>query len=220
MKSVIFDFNGTLFWDSQLHIDTWREYSKKLREVPFSDEEMLKYMFGHTNEDIVEYAIGKKPDKALVDKIASEKEAEYRQMCLNRPEEFHLAPHAEEFLDYLKSKNIPINIATMSEWCNVEFYIKEFNLERWFDIDKIAYSDGTLPGKPAPDIYLLAAKNIGVDMKECTVFEDAIAGIESAQRAGAGEIIAVASREPLEYYKDLKSVSKIITDFDQVCINI
>ena len=73
MKSVIFDFNGTLFWDSQLHIDTRREYSKKLREVPFSDEEMLKYMFGHTNEDIVEYAIGKKPDKALVDRVASEK---------------------------------------------------------------------------------------------------------------------------------------------------
>ena len=219
MKSVIFDFNGTLFWDSQLHIDTWREYSKKLRDVPFSDEEMLKYMFGHTNEDIVEYAIGKKPDKALVDKVAAEKEAEYRQMCLNRPDEFHLAPHAEEFLDYLKAKNIPINIATMSEWCNVEFYIKEFHLERWFDLDKIAYSDGTLPGKPAPDIYLLAAKNIGVEMKDCTVFEDAIAGIESARSAGAGEIIAVASREPVEYYKNLP-VSQIITDFDQVCINV
>lgn len=219
MKSVIFDFNGTLFWDSQLHIDTWREYSKKLRNVPFSDDEMLKYMFGHTNEDIVEYAIGKKPDKALVDKVASEKEAVYRQMCLDRPDEFHLAPHAEEFLDYLKSKNIPINIATMSEWCNVEFYIKEFHLERWFDLDKIAYSDGTLPGKPAPDIYLLAAKNIGVEMKDCTVFEDAIAGIESAKSAGAGEIIAVASREPIEYYKNLP-VSQIITDFDQVCINV
>ena len=56
-------------------------------------------------------------------------------------------------------------------------------------------------------------------MKDCTVFEDAIAGIESAKSAGAGEIIAVASREPVEYYKNLP-VSQIITDFNQVCINV
>ena len=220
MKGVIFDFNGTLFWDSQLHIDTWREYSKKLRKEPFSDEEMLKYMFGHTNEDIVEYAIGKKPDKELVERVASEKEAEYRRMCLERPEEFHLAPNAVKYLDYLKENNIPMTIATMSEWCNVEFYIKEFELARWFDLDKIAYSDGTIPGKPAPDIYLIAAKNIGLDMKDCLVFEDAYAGLEAAHSAGAGEIIAVASREPLEYYRNLSYISKIITDFDQVCINV
>ena len=220
MKGVIFDFNGTLFWDSQLHMDTWREYSKKLRKTPFSDEEMLKYMFGHTNEDIVEYALGRKPDKELVEKIAAEKEAEYREMCLKHPEEFHLAPNAEKYLDYLKDNNIPRTIATMSEWCNVEFYIKEFNLARWFDVEKIAYSDGTLPGKPAPDIYLLAAKNIGLDMKDCLVFEDAVAGLESAHRAGAGEIIAVASREPFEYYADIPYISKVITDFNQVCTSI
>ena len=219
MKSVIFDFNGTLFWDSQLHMDTWREYSKKLRTTPFSDEEMLKYMFGHTNEDIVEYAIGKKPDKSFLGKVASEKEAQYRKMCLEKPEDFHLEKKIKKFLDYLKTNNIPMNIATMSEWCNVEFYIKEFKLARWFDVDKIAYSDGNLPGKPAPDIYLLAAKNIGVDIKECTVFEDAIAGLESAHNAGAGEIIAVASREPISYYENINYISKIITDFHQIIPN-
>ena len=50
---------------------------------------------------------------------------------------------SQEFLDYLKENNIPRAIATMSEWDNVEFYIKEFRLEKWFDIDKIVYSDGT-----------------------------------------------------------------------------
>ena len=219
LKGVIFDFNGTLFWDSKLHFEAWRIYSEKLTGTPFSDEEMLEHMFGHTNEDILTYALGKKPDKELLDKYAYEKEAYYRQMCLEKPEDFKLAPHAEDFLDYLKSNNVPMAIATMSEWCNVEFYIKEFNLEKWFDLDNIVYSDGTVPGKPAPDIYLIAAKKLNLDPKDCTVFEDAVAGLTSAHKAGIGEIIAVASNEPTEYYKNIPFISQIITDFDQVlCI--
>ena len=180
---------------------------------------MLEHMFGHTNEDILTYALGKKPDKELLDKYAYEKEAYYRQMCLDMPKDFKLAPHAEDFLDNLKSNNVPMAIATMSEWCNVEFYIKEFKLEKWFDLDKIVYSDGTIPGKPAPDIYLIAAKKLNLDPKDCTVFEDAVAGLTSAHKAGIGEIIAVASNEPIEYYKNIPFISRIITDFDQVlCI--
>ncbi len=219
LKGVIFDFNGTLFWDSMLHFIAWRVYSKMLTGKPFSDEEMLKYMFGHTNEDILTYALGKKPSKEQLDKYASEKEAYYRKMCLEKPEDFKLAPHAEDFLDYLRSNNVPMAIATMSEWCNVEFYIKEFKLEKWFDLDKIVYSDGTIPGKPAPDIYLIAAKKLNLDPKDCTVFEDAVAGLTSAHKAGIGEIIAVASNEPIEYYKNIPYISQIITDFNQVlCI--
>ena len=220
MKGIIFDFNGTLFWDSQLHLDAWREFSAKIRKTPFTDEEMLKYMFGRTNEDIRAYAIGKKPDKELVERLGQEKEAYYRDMCLKKPEEFKLAPNAVEFLDYLKSNNIPMTIATMSEWCNMEFYIKEFKLEKWFDIEKIVYSTGKIPGKPAPDIYLIAAKNLGLDPKDCVVIEDALSGIEAARRAGIGKIIAIASREPVEFYKDVKCLSGIITDFDQFDRNI
>ncbi len=216
MKGVIFDFNGTLFWDSQLHLDAWREYSAKLRGTPFTDDEMLKYMFGRTNEDIITYAIGKKPDSALVEKYAQEKEAAYRAVCLENPEEFKLADGVIEFLDYLKANNVPRTIATMSEWCNVEFYIKEFNLAKWFDLDKIVYSNGKIPGKPAPDIYQIAAQNLGLEPKDCVVFEDALSGIEAARAAGIGEIIAVASREPVEFYKDIECVSKIITGFRQI----
>ena len=67
-KGIIFDFNGTLFWDSKMHLEAWREYSKKLRSYPFTDDEMRKYMFGRTNEDIVKYLIGKQPSKELVEK--------------------------------------------------------------------------------------------------------------------------------------------------------
>lgn len=213
MQGIIFDFNGTLYWDSQLHYDAWREFSKILRGTEFTDEEMRDKMFGHTNEDIIEYAIGKKPTKEMVAKYAYEKESLYRKRCLLDPENFKLAPGAIEFLDFLKANNIPRTIATMSEWDNVEFYIKEFHLEKWFDIDKIVYSDGTIPGKPAPDIFMIAADKIGLHPKDCVVVEDAIAGINSAKSAGIGKIIAIATLEPIEFYEQIDGVESIIKNF-------
>lgn len=211
-NGIIFDFNGTLFWDSELHMEAWREFSRRLRGTSFSDEEMLKYMFGRTNEDIIAYAIGKRPSPELVEKFAVEKEQVYRDMCKKHPEIFKLAPFAEEFLNYLKESNIPRTIATMSEKENVDFYIKEFHLEKWFDVEKIVYSDGIIPGKPAPDIYLIAAKRLGLDPKNCIVVEDAISGINAAKNAGIGKVVAIASMENPDFYYDL-GVDLIITDF-------
>lgn len=216
MKGIIFDFNGTLYWDSQLHYDAWREFSKILRGKAFSDEEMRDKMFGHTNADIIEYAIGKKPSEEMVEKYAKEKESLYRKRCLLDRESFKLAPGAVRFLDFLKENNIPRTIATMSEWDNVEFYIKEFNLAKWFDLDKIVYSNGKIPGKPAPDIFLIAAERLGLEPKDCVVVEDAIAGIKSAQSAGIGKILAIASLEPIEFYKKIDCVDMIIKNFDEL----
>ena len=139
----------------------------------------------------------------------------HRERCLQEPENFELAPGAIELLDYLKENNIPRTIATMSEWDNVEFYIKNFHLEKWFDIDKIVYSDGTIPGKPAPDIFLIASQKLGLEPKECVVIEDAIAGINSAKSAGIGKIVAIASLEPIEFYKNMDGLTQIIKNFDE-----
>ena len=94
-----------------------------------------------------------------------------------------------------------------------DFYIKEFNLEKWFDIDKIVYSDGTIKGKPAPDIYEIAAGKLGLKPQECVVVEDAVSGIEAARAAGIGKIVAIASMESPDLYKDIPAVSLIIKDF-------
>jgi len=214
-KGIIFDFNGTLFWDSHLHKETWRMYSKKLRGTEFTDEEMLKYMFGRTNEQIIEYAIGKKPTPEMVEKYGQEKEALYRQMCLDDPENFHMAQGVEDFLEYLKENNIPRTIATMSDKVNVDFYIKHFNLAKWFDIDKIVYANGIIPSKPAPDIYEIAAKNLNLNPKDCIVVEDAISGIESANSAGIGKIVAICSEESPTLYQSIPCVSAIINSFDE-----
>ena len=75
VKGIIFDFNGTLFQDSKLHEEAWRDYSARLRGTAFSDEEMYKYMFGRSNEEIITYAIGRKPTPQECLKWANEKEA-------------------------------------------------------------------------------------------------------------------------------------------------
>lgn len=212
-KGIIFDFNGTLYWDSAKHKQAWREYSKKLRGTPFSDEEMIKYMFGRTNEQIIRYAISKQPTPQMVEELGEEKEALYRQMCLDDAENFHLADGVVEFLDFLKENNIPRTIATMSDKNNVDFYIEHFNLANWFDIDKIVYSDGIIPGKPAPDIYEIAAKNLGLSPKDCIVVEDAVSGIDSAKAAGIGKIIAICSEESPELYEKIPAVTGIIKSF-------
>lgn len=212
-KGIIFDFNGTLFWDSQKHYDAWYEMSKKLRGTPFSDEEMIHHMFGRTNENILTYALGRKPSKEEVEKYSVEKELIYLEMCKKDEKNTKLADGVEDFLDYLCKNEIPHTIATMSEKINVDFYIDVFKLEKWFDLDKIVYSDGKIPGKPAPDIYLIAAKNIEVEPKNCTVFEDAISGIRAAESAGIGRIIAVASKESPDLYEKIECVNEIITDF-------
>ncbi len=216
MQGIIFDFNGTLFFDSQLHYDAWRIYSKKLRGYEFTDDEMRTKMFGRTNADIIEYAIGEKPTAEMVEKLGKEKEAMYREMCKKNPECLVLSPGAENFLNYLKSRNIPRTIATMSEWDNVEFYIKEFKLEKWFDLDKIVYSNGKIPGKPAPDIYQIAARNINLSPKDCIVIEDAISGINAANSAGIGMIIAIASVESDNFYKNIPCVKQVIHNFDEI----
>ncbi len=219
-RGIIFDFNGTLFWDSEKHQEAWREFSKRLRKNAFTDDEMREYMFGRTNEDIIKYLIGKQPTKEMVENFAKEKEAVYRDMCHDDAQNTVLAPGAIEFLDYLVAKNIPHTIATMSEKDNVDFYIEEFNLARWFDLSKIVYADGSIPGKPAPDIYIKAAKNLELNPKDCIVAEDAVSGIESARAAGIGKIIAIASMESVDFYKNIPAVSQIITNFDEVDRNI
>ena len=212
-KGIIFDFNGTLFLDSEKHMEAWRAFSKELRGTAFSDEEMRDHMFGGTNEDIIAYAIGRKPDKTLVEKYTAEKEAIYRQMCRDDKEHFVLTDGAVELLDYLKLRNIPRTIATMSEKVNVDFFIQGFHLEKWFDLDKIVYDNGKIPGKPAPDIYEIAAENIGLPPAECIVVEDAVSGIAAAKNAGAGKIIAIGPEENHNFLMSLDGVSETITNF-------
>ena len=214
IKGIIFDFNGTLFQDSILHEDAWREYSAKLRWTPFSDEEMHKYMFGRSNEEIITYAKGRKPTHEECLKWANEKEALYREMVLANPENIHLVDGAEEFFDFVCKNNIPHTIATGSEKTNVDFFVKTFNLEKWFDVDKIVYDDYKIAGKPDPAIYLKALEILNLNPAETLVFEDSYSGITAANNAKIGRIVAINDNPENFVHKD--KVYKVVRNFKEI----
>ena len=84
-------------------------------------------------------------------------------------------------------------------------------------MDKCAFTDGTFKGKPNPDIYLIAAKKIGVDIKKCIVFEDTKSGVKSGYTAGAKVIGMLAGRKAEDIWK-FEKVVDVINDFTEVNI--
>ena len=125
---------------------------------------------------------------------------------------------AKNFFEELKKNKIPYTIATSSNKLNVELYFEKFGLSQWFDFDKITFTDGTFKGKPNPDIYLIAAKKLGVDIKKCIVFEDTKNGVKSAYTAGA-TVIGMTSGKPSDEVWKYEKVVDVINDFTEVNID-
>ena len=190
-KGFIFDFNGTLFFDSRLHIRCFREYALKYGFKVLSDEYVVANILGKANDLIVRDNYNKDATDEDIAAFNDEKEGFYRELCRRSPEDMHLIKGACELLDFLKENSIPYCIATGSDIDNVNFYLHEMGIDRWFTLDNIVYCDGSFPCKPSPDIYLRAAKCIGLDPSECVVFEDGTSGMLAAHRAGVKNIIAL-----------------------------
>lgn len=215
--AVIFDFNGTLFFDTEKHITAWEKYAEKIVGRPLTADENAAIM-GRSNQFILKFLLGRMPTDDELSLMGEEKEAVYREMCLNDEKSFHLAKGAEELLDNLKDSNIPYMIATSSPLSNIEFYMEKMGIDRWFDSDKIVYDNGKLKGKPEPDIYLAAIEKLGISAKEAVVFEDSLSGIKAAKAAGIGKIIGVASYLSTEKLADTDGVDEVITDYTEVDI--
>jgi beta-phosphoglucomutase-like phosphatase (HAD superfamily) len=88
-----------------------------------------------------------------------------------------------EFLDYLVAHKIPINIATGADKGNVNFYLKYLHLDKWFDPQKDNFFRWFFSQvNPVRTIYIMAAERIGVNIKDCLVFEDAWLGVQAAKK--------------------------------------
>lgn len=213
LKGVIFDFNGTLFFDTPFHEQAWREYAAKLCGRAITDEEFRDSVHGRTNAEILAYFLGSGLSESEAEFHSEQKETLYHAICLQNEEQFHLAQGVEEFMDGLKRRGVPMAIATSSGKTNSEFYMARFHMERWFDPHTFVYNDGSLRSKPHPDIYLRAAAALGLSPHECTIFEDMPSGIAAARAAGAGRIIAVASSLSPQYLLSLDGVDEVISQF-------
>ena len=100
MKGIIFDFNGTLFWDSEIQENAWKTFGKKLSGRDITDEEFNTYFHGRTNKDTLEYLKKRELTEEEVNELAQQKESIYRDLCKSDLSKFKLAPGVERYLNY------------------------------------------------------------------------------------------------------------------------
>lgn len=205
---VIFDFNGTLFWDSEYQERSWDEYLQKYG-ISLTMDQKREYIHGRNGKDTFEILFNRKLSKEEVHKYTEEKEVLYRAECLRHKME--LAPGAKLLLQELKEKGTPMAIATASGKSNVDFFIEKFKLLEYFDLENIIYNDGTVKGKPHPEIFLKTMDRLGVEKEKVIVFEDSFSGIQAAINSKASTVVIVNSND--EDYS--KFGLPIIKHFDQ-----
>lgn len=226
IKGILFDFNGTLFFDSDLHIKSFKIAFRLFGAPEPTAEYLVSNVFGRTITEI--YKNNFNGNATLEECLAfgKKKEEIYYEMCFADKDRFKLVAGAEQLLDYLKAEGIPFNIATGSSREELEFFFKHLGLDRWFDIDNVIYTDGTFEGKPAPDCYMLAAEKIGLSASDCLIFEDGTSGIMSANAADAKGVVVVYDegipsplREGLavdSVHYDLKAWREILSQYEIV----
>ena len=191
-RGIIFDFNGVLFFDSDLQERAWQAVAAKLRGREMTAEEFAVHMHGRPNAYVLSYLAGRDVAGEELAEWIELKESLFRDLCLRTPNRLTLSAGAPELLEALRLAGVPRTIATSSGIRNVEFYVEHLHIDRWFEVDKIIYDDGVRPGKPAPDMYLAAACAIGLDPGGCVVVEDAVSGVAAAQAGGIGYIVGIS----------------------------
>ena len=176
-KGVIFDMDGVIVLTEAAHWQSWLAAAKP-RGVELKYETFLS-CFGRVNRDCIRILFGPQIPPAESDEIAEAKEAAFREIIrANVP----LAPGIGEVLRDLKSRGIRIAVGSSAPPENVNLVLDGGNLRSLFDA--AVNGSEVQRGKPAPDVFLIAAKRIGVDPGDCAVIEDAPTGIAAAVAAG------------------------------------
>lgn len=200
-KAVIFDLDGTLIdsmwmWESidieylgRFGIAYEKDIQEQIEGMSFSETAIYfkeRFQIPHTLEQM----------KNDWDSLAYEK---YKN-------EVPLKKGALAFLNYLKQNGIKMGIATSNSKTLVKVVLEKHQIEPYFG--SIHTACEVEKGKPAPDIYLLVAKELGVKPKECLVFEDVPQGIMAGKNAG---MTTCAVEDP--FSAEQREVKKEIADY-------
>ena len=180
IKAILFDMDGLMVDTESLSTEAFIN-SAKAQGYNMTKEETLKVL-GFTKANIyqfwIDYFQGTNVDgKKLVDD-----HYEYIENVLYTvgPEKM---PYVEELLKYLRENNYKIAVASSSDTADIKNNLEKTKLEKY--IDEIASGAEVENGKPAPDVFLLAAERLDVDPKDCLILEDSKAGIKAGKASGA-----------------------------------
>lgn len=175
--AVIFDCDGTLVDSMSAHFEAWCDALAVYGAGGVLREDVFLAMGGRPSRDIVMELndhYGLKLDPAAM--ALAKREAFFKRMG-----SITLIDEVAAFAKSLRGR-MPMAVATGSNRRVVEKTLQMLGISDWFD--EVVTSEDVVEGKPAPDVFLYAAKLLGVAPSRCLVLEDAPAGILAAQRAG------------------------------------
>lgn len=187
----IFDLDGTIIDSLGYYREVWQE----LLDEHNSDDDVTLYLVRPTRENF----------RVLLGDDLAEHELEQhveRQAAMGREKMqtrgVVVNEGIRELVHGLRAGNVKLAVATAAERANVEWTLQQAGLREFFSA--IVTDQDVGNGKPAPDIYLKAMKQLGVDASRCAVLEDAPSGVRAAKAAGLRVIgiLTTHSRRVLE----------------------
>lgn len=188
IQAVLFDLDGTLIDNMHFHTAAWIETGRLLgREL--TREEILSYA-GRKNEEILPLIAGHALDPEALAHYAATKEARYRELYAPHLE---LIAGAQAFLEQLNTRGVRCAIASAAPRDNRDFVLAGTGLAS--QVQAIVGAEEVERGKPAPDMFLEAARRLSTAPANTLVFEDAISGVQAARAAGM-RVIALTTSEP------------------------
>lgn len=178
---MIFDMDGLLFDTERLYRESWLALAPQFGQKP--EPGLPEAVCGVSGIRLKEIILSYYPD---IDADA------YIQSCTERVRqllstEVPLKPGVRELLSYLKAQKTKTAIASSSPLCLIRQNLALTGLDSFFDV--IVSGEQVLHGKPAPDIFLEAAHQLGLPPESCYVFEDGIHGIQAAAAAGCRPVM-------------------------------
>lgn len=176
---AIFDMDGVLLDTEHIYTEVTQEIVGRFGKT--FDWSIKSQMVGRPSIESARYLV-----KTLELPIGPEEYLEEREHSFQtRMPDAEPKPGAVELVRALSQRGVPIAVATSSH--RHMFDLKTRRHGDWFGLfDRIILGDDPRieQGKPAPDIFLLAASELGAKPETCIVFEDAPAGVEAALAAG------------------------------------
>lgn len=199
--ALIFDMDGVLIESTAMHTRAWEMYLER-HGIPSAG--VMEKMLGKRNDEIVRVLWGPSISEDEVFRHGADKERLYRELMAPVFEQ-HIVPGVREFLGEARRQGVPCALATNAEPENVSFVLERTGLRESFQ----AIVDGhqVHRPKPHPEVYLAAAERLGVEPRNCVIFEDSPGGLEAARAAG-GSTVAV-----LTTLKEAPGVELSIRDF-------
>ncbi|HWQ14765.1 MAG TPA: HAD family phosphatase [Roseiflexaceae bacterium] len=205
--AAIFDMDGTLTDNMHLHAEAFVVFGRRY-ELAAPAPEVAAGLVGKRNREILPVLFGRALSDDEIERYAEEKERIYHElMGAIAP-----VPGLLRLLDLLDARGMPAGLATSAPRINVEPMLRALGLEGRFA--SLTLGEEVPRGKPAPDIFLEAARRLDVPPERCLVFEDAYSGVAAAKAAGM-RCVALATTHTAAELRANTAADLIVRDYEE-----